>query len=110
MKKDYTVDMREPGGFYFGPMSEAEEVIQNLRTILSLPAGSAPFARSMGIPFEELDEPMPVAKARMGGSVMTAILEQEPRALVEEIRFYEDETSGSAGRLIPVVRFRLREG
>lgn len=105
----YTVDMRQQPPIDFAPASLAAEVEQNIRTILSTPAGSAPLARGIGISLDTIDEPMPVAQARLTGQVMAAILAQEPRAAVHDITFYADSESAQSGRLVPVVRYTLKE-
>ncbi|GKS14797.1 hypothetical protein YDYSY3_57970 [Paenibacillus chitinolyticus] len=106
----YTVDMRQQVPIDFAPASLAAEVKQNIRTILSTPARSAPLARDIGIPIDIIDEPLPVAQARLTGQVMAAILAQEPRAAVQDITFHEDSGSAISGRLVPVVRYTLKEG
>ncbi|WP_217562801.1 GPW/gp25 family protein [Paenibacillus sp. GbtcB18] len=105
----YTVDMRQQVPIDFAPASLAAEVEQNIRTILSTPAGAAPLSRDIGIPLNIIDEPLPVAQARLTGQVMAAILTQEPRASVQDITFHTDFESAASGRLVPVVRYTLKE-
>ncbi|WP_068775783.1 GPW/gp25 family protein [Paenibacillus sp. FJAT-26967] len=102
----FTVDMWQEPPINFAP-TLAEEVEQNIRTILSTPAGSAPFARDIGIPTEVLDEPIPIAKARLTGLIISSLTVQEPRTQIEEVTFFED---ASAGRLVPVIRYTIKEG
>lgn len=107
----YTVDMTETFRVILKPMDEAEEVAQNIRTILSTPIGSAPLARDIGIDYSIVDEPYQIARARMIGEIFTVIPEQEPRARVLEVSFNGSITNALTGRLAAVVRYTLvREG
>ncbi len=107
---EYTVDMTKEMKIDFRPATLAEEIAQNIRTILSTPLGSAPFARSIGLDYDIVDEPLPILQARMSGVIMMAITEQEPRAEITEIRFRTGEQNQKNGRLQPIVKFRIAEG
>lgn len=108
----YTVDMLTPGSWVdFAPSSTASEVGQNIRTIISTLLGSSPGSRNIGVEYAGvLDGPIPVLKARLAGVVMTAIMEQEPRAVIVSIDFLEtEEESALYGRLAPVIKYALAE-
>ncbi|MBU5672652.1 lysozyme [Paenibacillus brevis] len=108
----YTVDMLTPGSWVdFAPASTAAEVGQNIRTIVSTYLGSSPGARTIGIDYSDvLDGPIPVLKARLAGIITTAIMEQEPRAVIVSIDFLEtEEESALYGRLVPVIKYALAE-
>lgn len=81
-------------GVNFAPSSEAEEVIQNVRTILKTRIGSVPFAREFGITWEHLDKPVPVAKSIMQSIIVDAVADYEPRAKVEKVIFTGDGIDG----------------
>ncbi|EJW19137.1 lysozyme [Paenibacillus alvei] len=102
----YSVDMRQQFAIDFAPADLIAEVSQNIRTILSTYAGSAPLARSIGLNQDIMDEPGPILKARLTGEIMAAVLEQEPRAIVTEVEIFEDPASG---RMEPLVKFVLAE-
>ncbi|MFE0394367.1 lysozyme [Paenibacillus lactis] len=102
--------MTEDMKINFRPATLAEEIAQNIRTILSTPLGSAPFARSIGLDYDIVDEPLPILKARMSGVIMMAITDQEPRAEITEIHFRVGEQDQKNGRLQPIVKFRVAEG
>ncbi|EGG33442.1 lysozyme [Paenibacillus sp. HGF5] len=107
---EYIVDMTRPAKMNFRPATLAEELTQNIRTILTTPYGSAPFARSIGLDYEIVDEPLPILKARLSGVITMAIMEQEPRAEITEIQFHMNEQDKMNGRLLPIIKFRIAEG
>ncbi|MDF9845529.1 MULTISPECIES: lysozyme [unclassified Paenibacillus] len=106
----YTVDMMQPSGIDFAPATTAAEVAQNIRTILKTSLGSAPLARDIGLDYSIIDDPYPIAQARLMGEIMTAVAEQEPRAVVTEVSFKGEFEDVLTGRLLAVVRFSLAEG
>ncbi|MBM7592247.1 lysozyme [Brevibacillus fulvus] len=96
----------------FAPVTQLEEVKQNIRTIATTALGSAPGSRSIGVEWELVDEPINITKSRITGMLMAAIAEQEPRAQITRIDFYDeqDAAAGMYGRLVPIIRFILAEG
>ncbi|MGN7760449.1 lysozyme [Paenibacillus sp. 22594] len=106
----YTVDMTQPSTIDFAPATTAVEVAQNIRTILTTPLGSAPLARDIGLDYSIVDDPYPIARARLIGEIMTAVAMQEPRAVVTEVSFNGDLVDATTGRLLAVVRYSLAEG
>ena len=87
----------------FAPSTVAEEVAQNVQTILSTPIRSVVLDRSFGVE-PAVDQPLPVAKARLSAAYVAAIQKYEPRAEVISISF-----SGSDGKLVPTVRIGVAE-
>ncbi|MNO15527.1 Lysozyme [compost metagenome] len=85
-------------------LNGAEEVRQNIRTIVSTIMGTCPFYRQFGIDSEIIDLPTHAAAALLEVSIIDAIAEYEPRALVTGV---EVRTEGE--RLIPTITFTLRE-
>ncbi|MDQ0114350.1 GPW/gp25 family protein [Paenibacillus harenae] len=83
-----------------------EEIIQNIKTILGTVQGSVPLDRGFGIDIATIDEPIPIAKARLTGTVLTAIQTYEPRVEVLQVLFEEDH---SIGQLKPIVQINIRE-
>jgi phage baseplate assembly protein W len=88
----YEVTLNE--GVNFAPSSEEEEIIQNVRTILKTRIGTVPFARDLGITWEHLDKPLPVAKSIMQAAIVDAIADFEPRAKVEKVIYKGDGMEG----------------
>jgi phage baseplate assembly protein W len=90
----------------FAPESRTAEILQHVRTILNTRLGSAPLARDLGITWEHLDKPLPVAQSIMQGVVIDAIEEFEPCAKVERVAFDGD---GAEGILRPSVIISITE-
>ncbi|UNY40565.1 baseplate wedge protein [Pararheinheimera phage vB_PsoM_KLER1-1] len=90
----------------FAPSSVAEEVIQNVRTILATAKGSVPLDRSFGLDQAMLDKPLPIAMARLSQDAVAAIQAYEPRAKVIKVLF-NDSTGAINGRLTPTVRIQI---
>ncbi|MNV88763.1 hypothetical protein D3C71_1829930 [compost metagenome] len=108
----YTVDMSTSAAWVsFAPASTTDEVGQNIRSIIETHLGSAPGARTIGIDYSDLlDGPIAVAKARLAGIITTAVMEQEPRAIITGIDFLEKEDDvDQFGRLTPIVKYALVE-
>jgi len=107
---EYTVDFSQATPINFSPQSISEEIAQNIRMIVTTIQGTAPLARQVGMMADDLDDPIQIVKARLSGSIISVILEQEPRALITEVLFTETaEESAVWGRLVPVIRFRLND-
>ena len=87
----------------FAPSTIQEEVIQNIKTLLSTMKFTVPLDRNLGIIADALDEPMPVAMAKISSDVIDAISEYEPRAKVTQISFDGDID----GKLIPRLRIEI---
>lgn len=91
------------GAVSFSPKSVAEEVAQNIRTIIATPLGAAPLARDIGLDHSAVDMPIPVAQSLIMSALVAAIAEQEPRAQVINVTF----GSETDGKLQPIVQFSL---
>lgn len=87
------------------PSSLAEEVMQNVRTILSTIKYSVPLDRDFGIRGDAIDRPIHLAKARLTHDIFRAIRRYEPRAVIEAVGFEGEET----GRLTPLVTVSIHE-
>ncbi|WP_342563189.1 GPW/gp25 family protein [Paenibacillus sp. FSL R7-0345] len=105
----FILDMTQPSVINFAPATIAEEVEQNIRTILTTPLGSTPLARSIGLDFGSLDTPYPFRKTRMMSEIISAVTEQEPRAQLTEITFKEGLPDALAGHLRAVIKYILKE-
>jgi len=90
----------------FAPLTEIEEIIQNVRTIITTPIYSVPLDRLFGTKQEMLDLPMPVAQARLSAEIVQAVQRFEPRVIVTEVSY---SSEGIDGRLHPIVRFKIKE-
>jgi hypothetical protein len=91
-------------GVDFFPKSGVEEILQNVKTILSTVRGSVPLDREFGISADLIDAPTPAAQARSMAEIVEAVARDEPRAEITAVSFSGD----SDGRLIPKVKVRIR--
>lgn len=99
-----TVFIGAPLNLY--PNSVAEEVIQNVRMIMSSPRYTVPYDRSFAIEGDYLDNPIQLNKSLSSADIVTAIKAREPRALVRGISFEGDALEG---KLKPIVRILINE-
>lgn len=95
----YIIRADETPQIDFAPASVVEEVIQNVRTIITTIKYSIPLDRDFGIDGDVVDLPINVAQAKLTNEIFRAIRRYEPRAVIESISFKGADT----GRLIPVV-------
>lgn len=81
-----------------------EEILQNVRMILSTPQLSVPLDRAFGVDSTVIDKPLPIAKSRIAVEITDAIRKYEPRAAITGIEFSGD---GLTGKLVPKVKVRI---
>lgn len=87
----------------FAPSTLQEEVIQNVKTLLTTMKYTVPLDRNFGIMANAVDEPMPVAMAKLSSDIIDAINQYEPRCRVTQIFFDGDDD----GKLTPRVRIEI---
>lgn len=106
-----SVDLSQTQSFWvnFAPSTLQDEVAQNIRTIVTTILGSVPGSRGIGIDWSVVDDPVPVARARLSGLIISAILEQEPRATVTEVTFSNPNVD-EPFKLLPIIKFVIEEG
>ena len=95
----------ELGNVNFSPGSEAEEVLQNVRTILTTPKYSVPLDREFGIAADVLDAPIGVAQALLSAEITAAIAKFEPRAKVTKVDY--EITEAEEGNLKITVQVKI---
>ena len=95
----YLVSANKQPAIDYAPGTVVEEVLQNVRTIITTIKGSIPLDRDFGIDGSVVDMPVNVAKAKLTNEIFRAIRVYEPRAVIESISF-DGELSG---RLLPTV-------
>jgi phage baseplate assembly protein W len=82
-----------------------EEIIQNVRLILTTTKGSVPLDREFGLTNIFLDQPTPLAKTAALPEIIAAVEEYEPRVKVTGISWAQsDEIDGV---LVPRVRIKV---
>ncbi len=87
------------------PASELEEVIQNVKTILTTLQGSVPLDRDFGIDSTVIDKPVNVIRPLLVKEIKEKIELYEPRAKLVSIDWGGD---GMEGLLIPKVRVAIK--
>lgn len=101
----YDVLAKPVQGIDFAPASEAAEILQNLRTIITTTKYSVPLNRDFGFNAEMLDKPMNVAQAQLQSEIIMAIKLYEPRVTVTGISF----SGTDDGQLIPKVQVMIND-
>ena len=69
----------------FAPATVAEEILQNIKCILSTVKFSVPLDRDFGIDISCLDLPLPVAQNMLTLEVVQKVELYEPRVKVDEV-------------------------
>lgn len=85
------------------------EIIQNVRIILTTMKTTVPLDRDFGVG-GFVDHPLPVVQARMVAEIVAEVEKQEPRVRVTSVTWTADPVGAMDGRLLPVVRIKLRDG
>ena len=104
MKK--TIRASRPAALSVKPESTVEEVIQNVRVLLSTAKFDVPLARDLGLDTNYLHKPQPAAETLLYQAVADALEEYEPRAALIDIEF---EESAESGIIIPIVEVEINE-
>lgn len=86
-------------------LTGADATLQRVALILATPLGMVPLDRGFGTDYEALDQPRPLAAARLRAAIVEAIHRDEPQVRVRAIRF----ESPTAGVLVPVVTVDILE-
>lgn len=74
----------------FSPKTELEEVLQNVRCILSTPRFSVPLDREFGIDGTYVDKPMETAKGKLVADIVLTVAKYEPRVTVTNVLWETD--------------------
>lgn len=101
----YEISGGEMPPLNLAPVTLAEEVLQNVRMIISTVKYSVPMDREFGIDGTVVDRPINIAKAHLSNEIFRAVRRYEPRAEIASIDFEGDES----GRLIPKITVRINE-
>lgn len=101
----YEITAGSMGAINFGPETETEEILQNVRCIMATTQYSVPLDRELGLNPSYLDMPMEVAKARFASELILGIAKYEPRAEVTNI----DWAATIGGALKPKVKVNINE-
>ena len=94
------------------PATELEEIIQNVRTIISTLKGSVPMDRAFGVNGALLDEPISATQAKMTAEIAASIKKFEPRARLAGVSYGGELSDGELKMTlqIEIVERNLRGG
>ena len=87
-----TIDL---GTINFMPATVEEEVLLNIRTLLTTAKGTVPMDRNFGVTMPQ-DEPLPGAREKLNVEIIDAIERYEPRAKVINVRWSANAGSAPA--------------
>lgn len=107
---EYDVSLTE--NIDFAPDSTVKEILQNVRTILDTVVGAVPLERNIGVSWDYVGKPLPVAMDLLRVAIKNAVTEQEPRARIVSIKFEQIENDvefAEQGILKPRVRIYIEE-
>lgn len=74
-----------------GNITEIEDISKCINNILSIPAGSLPLARGLGISWTNLSKVPPELENDIATEIISKLSEYEPRISVREVTFGYDE-------------------
>ena len=100
----FGIDLREINMF---PKTKFEEIMQNVRMILSTAQGTVPLDRNLGLSAAFIDAPMQKAMMTFTVFATETIQDYEPRVVVEEIEWLPRHVEALDGRLYPRVKVRI---
>lgn len=98
----FTVDNQTPYAVNFGPLTEEEEILQNVATTLNVMIDSAVNSRQIGI-VDNVDRLTTVVIAGLKQDVVEAIESGEPRATVETISLTADNSGTLNAQVIILI-------
>ena len=101
----YEISGGETPPLNLAPATLAEEVLQNVRMLISTVKYSVPMDREFGIDGAVIDRPVNIAKAHLSNEIFRAVRRYEPRAVIESIEFNGDES----GKLTPTIKIQISE-
>lgn len=93
----------------FAPGGIIEEVLQNVRTLLSTTKYSVPLDRDLGIDATFVDRPTPEGMARLRVRIAEDIERSEPRAKIRVVSFEPRVDDAVRGAMYPVVEIEIVE-
>lgn len=105
---EYTVTA-EPGHINLSATG-LEEIMQNVRMILSTLQDEVPLDRAFARTGEAVDRPEPAAINSEISAIYRAIRQYEPRVEVTDIRFEAAHAAGMDGSLVPRIKIKVKEG
>lgn len=89
----------------FAPNSELEEILQNVRTILTTTKYSVALDRDFGLEADAVDSPIQNVQAKLTAEIIEKVEKYEPRVQVKQVDYDGDFITG---KLIPKVRVVIK--
>jgi phage baseplate assembly protein W len=89
------------------PATVVEEIMQNIRILLTTVVGSVPLDRKLGLNAVFIDEPEPRAMMKLSIFTVETIQDYEPRVEVKDVTFTPNPEDALDGRLYPKVTVRI---
>lgn len=89
----------------FAPNSELEEILQNVRTILTTTKYSVALDRDFGLEADAVDGPIQTVQAKLTAEIIEKVEKYEPRVQVKQVDYDGDFITG---KLIPKVRVVIK--
>ena len=86
---------------------EVDEIIQNVRTILTTRKGTCPLDREFGLTSEFLDTPLPGIRALAEQEIFLQVRKYEPRAEIRKIEWIADIQKGE---VFPKLTVGIKDG
>lgn len=87
-----------------------DEIIQNIRIIVTTIKGTLPLDRGFGVKGDFIDLPAPIAKAVLISEIAEEIEKQEKRVKITRVEFLETEnTEAIDGKLTPKIFFKIKD-
>lgn len=93
------------GAVNFAPSTVADEIIQNVRTILATVQNSVPLHRDFGVDASYIDKPVNQAMPMANAAIFDAVNEYEPRCEITKIEW----ENGNDGVIQPKVSVKINE-
>lgn len=101
----YLITANQQTSINLAPKTTVEEVLQNVRTIITTVKYQIPLDREFGIDGSVIDLPMPEAQAKVSQEIFQAVRRYEPRAVIESISFSGEDS----GKLVPKLEVSINE-
>lgn len=87
-----------------------DEIVQNIRTILTTMRGTLYLDRNFGLNPDLIDTPQLQAIIKYREEIINQIEKYEPRVNVVEIDFTTNKNDALSGSLTPIVRIEIKNG
>ncbi len=106
---NYLIDMASKETISFAPKTVSEEVLQNVRTIISTRVGTVPLDRDFGMSMDMLDKPVALAYTLFQSALIQALAVYEPRAKVKNVDFSAEQELTVQGITTPKITIEIEE-